>query len=81
MLYYMKGVNRDINAVEQGNIPKFSRLDNIVNPHILLELFSDDALVDMIVGYAKLYSHIKKADISFEITNEKNSLILKYPTT
>ena len=53
-----------------------------MNPLRLLELFSDDALFDMIVGYAKLYiSHIKKADISFEITNEKNSLILKHVTT
>ena len=33
-------------------------------------------LVDMIVGYTKLYSHIEKVDISFEITNEKIRLYL-----
>ena len=30
----------------------------------------------MIVGYTKLYSHIEKVDISFEITNEKIRLYL-----
>ena len=29
----------------------------------------DDALVDMVFGYTKLYSHREKADTSFEITN------------
>ena len=38
-------------------------------PFILFELFFDDALVDMIVGYTKLYRHKEKADTSFEITN------------
>ena len=33
-------------------------------------------LVDMIVGYAKLYSHRKKVNNSFEITNEKIHLFL-----
>ena len=37
----------------------------------LLELFFIDVLVDMIAGYTKLYSHREKADISYEITNEK----------
>ena len=37
----------------------------------LLELFFIDVLVDMIVGYTKLYSHREKVDISYEITNEK----------
>ena len=40
------------------------------------ELFFDDALVDMIVGYTKFYSHREKADISFKITNEKIRLFL-----
>ena len=31
----------------------------------------DDALVDMVFGYTKLYSHREKADTSFEITNEQ----------
>ena len=40
----------------------------------LLKLFFDYVLVDMIFGYTKLCSHRQKADISFEITNEKNRL-------
>ena len=68
----MKLANRDINVLEWANIPKFSKLDNIVIPLRLLELFFDDVLVDMILGFTKLYSHREKTDISFEITNEKN---------
>ena len=37
----------------------------------LLKLFFDYVLVDIIFGYTKLCSHRQKADISFEITNEK----------
>ena len=33
-------------------------------------------LVDTIVGYTKLYSHIEKVDISFEITNLYLSMLL-----
>ena len=51
-------------------------LDDIVTTLRLLELFFDDVLVDMIVGYTKLYSHREKADISFVITNEKIRLFL-----
>ena len=45
----------------------------------------DNALVDMIFGYTKLYSHREKSDISFEITNEKirlfsNMLLQKHAT-
>ena len=40
----------------------------------LLKLFFDYVLVDMIFGYTKLCSHKEKADISFQITNEKISL-------
>ena len=72
----MKWENRDINVVERANIPKFSKLDDIVTPLRLLELFFDDVLNDMIVGYSKLYSHREKAEICFEITNEKISLFL-----
>ena len=53
----MKWENGDINVVQWANILKFSRLDDIVTPVRLLELFFDDVLVDMIVGYTKLYSH------------------------
>ena len=65
----MKWENRDINVVERANTPKFSKLDNIVTPLRLLELFFDDVSVDMIVGYTKLYSHREKASINFGITN------------
>ena len=64
-----------INVVEQANTPNFSSLDNIVTPLRLLELFVDDVLVDIIVGNTKLYSHGEEAN-SFEITNEKNCLLL-----
>ena len=72
----MKWENRDINVVGRENIRKFSRPDDILAPLRLLELFFDDKLVDMIVGHTKLYSHREKADISFEITNEKIRLFL-----
>ena len=75
----MKWENHDTKVAERTNIPKFSKLDVIVTPLRPLELFFDDALVDRIVGYTKLYSHKEKADISFEITNE-NLLILKHAT-
>ena len=43
---------------------------SLVTPLRLLELFFDNVLVVMIVGYTKLYSHRQKADIiSLEITN------------
>ena len=53
----MKWETRDIDVVERANTGKFSKLHNIVTPLRLLELFFDDVLVDMIVGYTKLYSH------------------------
>ena len=43
----------DINIVERGNIPKFSKLENIVTPLRLPELFFDDVLNNMIAGYTK----------------------------
>ena len=67
----LKWANSDINAVEWANVPKFSRLDDIVTPLRLLKLLFDDVLVDMIFGYTKLYSHREKANISFEFNNEK----------
>ena len=72
--------NRNINVVERENIPKFSKLDDVVTPLRLLELFFDDLLVDMTIGYTKLYSYREKAGVSFEISNEKKSLILKHAT-
>ena len=66
----MKWEDRDINVVQQANIPKFSKQDDIGTPFRLFELFFDDALVDMIVGYTKLYGHREKAGTSFEMTNE-----------
>ena len=72
----MKWKNCDINAVEQANIPKSGKLNNMVTSLKLLELFFVDVLVDMIVGYIKLYSNREKVDISFKITNEKIGLFL-----
>ena len=50
----MKWENRDVNVIERENIAEFSKLDGIVTSLRLLELFFDDVLVDMIVGYTKL---------------------------
>ena len=72
----MKWENRDINVVEWANTPRFSKLADILTPLRFLKLFFDDALVDMTVGYTKLYSHRKKTYISFEITNEKTCLFV-----
>ena len=55
--------------MQRTNTLKFSKLDDIVAPLRLLELFIADVLADIIVYYTKLYSHREKADISFEITN------------
>ena len=66
----------DIYVVERANISKFSKLIDRVTPLRVLKLLFDDVLVDMIVGYTKLYNHREKADISFEITNEKIHLFL-----
>ena len=72
----MKWKNCDINVLEQANTPKFRKLDDIVTPLRLLKLFFDHVLVDMIIGYTKLYSHREKAVINFEIINEKIRLFL-----
>ena len=58
----MKWQNCDMNVVEQANIPKFSKLSNIGTLSDF-ESFFDDTLVDIIVGYTKLYSHKEKADV------------------
>ena len=60
----MKWENRDINVVECVNIPKFSKLDDIVAPLRLLKLFFDDELVDMIFGNTNLYSHREREQTS-----------------
>ena len=72
----MKRGNSDINIVEQTNIPKCSKLNDIGTPLRLFELLFDDALVDMVVGYTKLHVHREKVDTSFEITNEIFRLFL-----
>ena len=77
----MKWENRDINVVEQANIPKLSKLDNIVISLRYFESFFGDALADMSVGYTTFqgyggkadttfYGYGGKAGTSFEITNE-----------
>ena len=72
----MKRENRYINVVERENIPKFSKLGDRVTFLRLFELFFDDVLVDMIVGYTKLYRNREKSDISFKIASEKIRLFL-----
>ena len=62
--------------IERANIAKFSKLDDAMAPVKLLELFFDDVLVDMIVGYTKLHIHREKTNTSFEITNEDICLFL-----
>ena len=62
----MKWENRDINVVEQANIPHFSKLDDIGIPPRLFKSLFVDMLLDMIVGYTKLYGHREKADNSIE---------------
>ena len=47
----MKWENCDINVVEWTPTPKFSGLEGVVTPLRFLELFLDDLLVDLIVGY------------------------------
>ena len=47
-----------------------------MTPQRLLELFVDKVLVSMIFAYTKFHSHREKADISFEIDNEKLPLFL-----
>ena len=68
--------NRDIYVVKLAITPKFSRLYDIVTFLRLLKLFFGNILVDMVVGYTKLYSHREKTGISFEITYEKIRLFL-----
>ena len=72
----MKWENCDINVLEQTNIPQFSRIDDIGTPPRLLKSFFVNMLVDMIVGYTKLYGHREKADTSLENFSQNNSLIL-----
>ena len=62
----MKWEDRDINVVEQATIPQFSNLRDKGTPLRLFESFFDDALVDMIVRYIKLYGDREKADTSLE---------------
>ena len=62
----MKWENRDINVAEWANNAAFSKLDDIVTPLRLLELFFDDVLVDMIVGYT-----------SCTVIERKQTLVLK----
>ena len=63
----MKWEDPDINVVEQGNIPKFSKVDNIGAPLRLSELFYDNALIDMIVGYTMLYGHAEKQTLALKL--------------
>ena len=59
----MNWENCDINVLQQANIPQ---LDDIGTLLRLFESFFVNKLVDMIVGYIKLYGHGEKADTSLE---------------
>ena len=74
----MKWESRDIDVLEQTNIPQFSKLDDIGTPLRIFESFFFNMLVDMIVVYIKLYGHREKADTSLEEFSWKISLILWY---
>ena len=67
----VKWENGNINFAEWANIAKFSKLDDIMTPLRLVKLF-----FNLTFCYIKLYSYREKADISFEITNEKIFLSL-----
>ena len=64
----MNRENCDINNVGQANITKFrdSTFHDIETPLRLFESIFVDVLVDMIIGYTKLYGHREKVDTSFE---------------
>ena len=62
----MKLVICDVDVVEQANIPKFSKLDNVGRPLRLFELVLDNALVDLIVGFIKLYGDKEKTDANLK---------------
>ena len=66
--YRYKWENHDINNVGQANIPKFrdSTFHYIGTPLRLFESIFVDVLVNMIIGYTKLYGHREKADTRFE---------------
>ena len=68
-----KWQNRDINVVEWVSIPIISKLDDIVTPLRLFELFFDGVLLDMVVHNTNFCIHREKAGVSFEITNEKHA--------
>ena len=52
--HYLNYPKPSIDILEWGNIPKFNKLDDIVTPLRLLQLFFDDVLNDMIAGYTKM---------------------------
>ena len=66
----MKWKNRGIDVAEQTRILKLSKLDDIGTLLRHFELFLDDELANMIVGYTNLDGHRDKADTNFEIANE-----------
>ena len=74
----MKWENCDINVLEQASIPQFSRLDDIGTLLRHFESFFVNMLVDMIVGYTKLYGNREKADTGLENFTWNISLILTY---
>ena len=56
----MKWATCDINVLECAKTSKFSKLDYIVSPLRLHELFFDNLVVDMMFGCINLYSRESK---------------------
>ena len=62
----MKWENCDTNVSKMKTILNFSKLDDIANFLKLFELIFDEAIVEMVNGYYKLYAHRDKGATSFE---------------
>ena len=63
----MKWENCDTNVSKMKTILNFSKLDDVANFLKLFELIFDEAIVEMVNGYYKLYGHRDKGATSFDI--------------
>ena len=72
----MKWENRDVNVVEQANIPKFSKLDDIGTPLRFFESFFVDVLADMILATPSCAVIERKQTLVLKISNETFRLFL-----
>ena len=72
----MKWKNRDVNVVEQANIPKFSKLDDIGTPLRFFESLFVDVLADMILTTPSCAVIERKQTLVLKISNETFRLFL-----